>query len=387
MIIPEKDQKKLLDVAYSKFSNVGAIACPLTGKIVDLPTDMSIGYFNDVLYYIEGKNKTPLMHENGDWATVAYGRELRGPSEEESPIAILSLLDDVKTYFKHSIKIACIDNNMPYKIEGGTFSTSGNNMVLFQPKGFGINDPYVTVYRNGKYAKIIVEKIGGVNIIVSGYSRETILAMHDTAKSNPVLSKSTPAQLKVESIMRGVREFYKNAEIVKCLKTKEDRNVYCVGEYCYDEKESEVWFVARDYGVLLRSNGKFAEIISNIEDDSPINYTGIADTDLFLTEHPMAKFNIAESIKKQMESSKKRPPILVRTDTREDVINPSHYKQYPFEAIEMMEKIWGPEKTAWYCEMTAFKYRMRLGHKDGVDQEMGKEKWYLDKAKELKGKI
>ena len=69
-----------------------------------------------------------------------------------------------------------------------------------------------------------------------------------------------------------------------------------------------------------------------------------------------------------------------------DAINPSHYKQYPFEAIEMMEKIWGVEKTIAYCEMTAFKYRMRLGHKDEVEQEMGKEKWYLDKAEELRNK-
>ena len=44
-------------------------------------------------------------------------------------------------------------------------------------------------------------------------------------------------------------------------------------------------------------------------------------------------------------------------------------------------------RTINYCEMTAFKYRMRLGHKDQVDQEMGKEKWYLDKANELRSKL
>jgi hypothetical protein len=66
-----------------------------------------------------------------------------------------------------------------------------------------------------------------------------------------------------------------------------------------------------------------------------------------------------------------------------DAINPSHYKQYPIETIDMMIAIWGEEKTADYCLMTAFKYRMRLGHKDDITQELNKEKWYLDKAKEL----
>ncbi len=68
---------------------------------------------------------------------------------------------------------------------------------------------------------------------------------------------------------------------------------------------------------------------------------------------------------------------------KKDAINPPHYKLYPIEAIDMMIKIWGAEKARDYCLMTAFKYRMRLGHKDAIDQELKKEKWYLDKAQEL----
>ena len=66
-----------------------------------------------------------------------------------------------------------------------------------------------------------------------------------------------------------------------------------------------------------------------------------------------------------------------------DAINPDHYKQYPIEVIDMMISIFGREATKNYCLMTAFKYRMRLGHKDSVEQDMGKEAWYLNKAKEL----
>lgn len=37
--------------------------------------------------------------------------------------------------------------------------------------------------------------------------------------------------------------------------------------------------------------------------------------------------------------------------------------------------------------MTAFKYRMRLGTKpdNPMDQDLAKERWYLAKAKELRG--
>lgn len=67
----------------------------------------------------------------------------------------------------------------------------------------------------------------------------------------------------------------------------------------------------------------------------------------------------------------------------EKVNHPKHYNQYPIEVIDMMVGIWGVEKTKEFCLMNAFKYRMRLGHKDNIEQELKKEQWYLDKAKEL----
>ena len=68
----------------------------------------------------------------------------------------------------------------------------------------------------------------------------------------------------------------------------------------------------------------------------------------------------------------------------DNVNHPSHYAQYPLEVIEMMVRIWGKEKVATFCEINAFKYRMRAGHKDNVGQDLGKEAWYLEKAKELR---
>jgi hypothetical protein len=70
----------------------------------------------------------------------------------------------------------------------------------------------------------------------------------------------------------------------------------------------------------------------------------------------------------------------------EMVNSPSHYNSYSIEVIDMMVKIWGVEKTITFCEMNAFKYRMRMGTKPGnsTDQDLEKEFWYLKKANELK---
>lgn len=68
----------------------------------------------------------------------------------------------------------------------------------------------------------------------------------------------------------------------------------------------------------------------------------------------------------------------------EAVNHPSHYNQYPIEVIDMMESIFGLEATKLWCVMTAFKYRMRMGHKDDIQQDMEKEQWYLRRAESLR---
>jgi hypothetical protein len=70
----------------------------------------------------------------------------------------------------------------------------------------------------------------------------------------------------------------------------------------------------------------------------------------------------------------------------EHVEHPSHYNTYPMETIDMMVAIWGKERVADWCEITAFKYRMRMGTKpdNSIEQDLKKEQWYLNKAKELR---
>lgn len=69
-----------------------------------------------------------------------------------------------------------------------------------------------------------------------------------------------------------------------------------------------------------------------------------------------------------------------------DHINPDHYKQNSVEVIDMMIRVWGLKKVISHCEITAFKYRMRLGSKPGqpIDRDYEKAVWYENKAKELR---
>lgn len=73
------------------------------------------------------------------------------------------------------------------------------------------------------------------------------------------------------------------------------------------------------------------------------------------------------------------------------VIRPSHYMTYGKEVADIMCDIWGPEAVAIWCKLNAFKYRMRMGCKVGVDvtEDLKKEQRCLDMCKkyaEMAGK-
>jgi hypothetical protein len=66
-----------------------------------------------------------------------------------------------------------------------------------------------------------------------------------------------------------------------------------------------------------------------------------------------------------------------------------YYNTYSVEVIDMMVSIYGAEAAATFCELNAFKYRLRMGSKpdNDIQQELSKERYYLDKAKELRNNI
>lgn len=70
------------------------------------------------------------------------------------------------------------------------------------------------------------------------------------------------------------------------------------------------------------------------------------------------------------------------------VNHPLHYQSTTadgksFECIDAMEAVKGWYPTALFCELNAFKYNWRIGNKDYIPTELGKIKWYSDKAQEL----
>ena len=72
-----------------------------------------------------------------------------------------------------------------------------------------------------------------------------------------------------------------------------------------------------------------------------------------------------------------------------DHVNPPHYKRYNVEVMDMMEKIYGTEAVMIFCELCAFKYRLRMGTKPNqpLERDLEKEAWYLSKMEEYKLKL
>ena len=69
-----------------------------------------------------------------------------------------------------------------------------------------------------------------------------------------------------------------------------------------------------------------------------------------------------------------------------DETKPEHYQKQTFETWEMMLQIWGRPAYIYHCEMSAFKYRMRAGHKKGQSAtlDISKAIWFENKAVEIR---
>lgn len=74
-------------------------------------------------------------------------------------------------------------------------------------------------------------------------------------------------------------------------------------------------------------------------------------------------------------------------NTNNKVDHPSHYNQGGMEVIDQMVVLFGVEKVIAFCELNAYKYRMRAGYKDDIVQDINKATWYENKAKKLKKKL
>lgn len=80
--------------------------------------------------------------------------------------------------------------------------------------------------------------------------------------------------------------------------------------------------------------------------------------------------------------------LLINTNYK-SVDSPKHYNLYDTEVVKMMELIFGPEKTANWAQLNAFKYRMRMGLKPRttMEEDFKKEQKCLKIYNELKKKL
>ena len=91
--------------------------------------------------------------------------------------------------------------------------------------------------------------------------------------------------------------------------------------------------------------------------------------------------------KTELKFTKNRKSIKINGSYRKiNNIESKQYNQYDIEVIDMIIRIWGPEIAALWCDITAFKYRMRMGTKpdNSIEQDIKKEQWYLNKSKEIR---
>lgn len=70
------------------------------------------------------------------------------------------------------------------------------------------------------------------------------------------------------------------------------------------------------------------------------------------------------------------------------IVNPTHYQSYNTEinidCITAMRAAFGDEAVATWCKLNAFKYNWRSSSK-GLNADIGKAIWYLNKFLELGG--
>lgn len=106
----------------------------------------------------------------------------------------------------------------------------------------------------------------------------------------------------------------------------------------------------------------------------------------YVEEHIIPRKKELERIEE--ETRKIQDLSIPVTEHYEEVNHPDHYNVYDVEVVEMMERIFGIEETMSWCKLNAFKYRMRAGEKptSTIEKDLKKEKWCLNKYKELKSK-
>jgi hypothetical protein len=122
--------------------------------------------------------------------------------------------------------------------------------------------------------------------------------------------------------------------------------------------------------VYKRRDGNLCEIIACDKND--IDYPFKSNEGNWYTKYGGYYFDDTLSDHDLVEEIETvcKPPVGVITET--DFVNPSHYKQYSVECIEVAEEF-------SFCLGNALKYIWRAGYKEDAILDLEKAKWYIER--------
>lgn len=232
------------------------------------------------------------------------------------------------------------------------------------------------------------------HVTISG-PEKTIVVSDDTHRSEEELKAQLEREREEKKEIRKTIDDSKDA-IKRYQETTCNENIGDAVASTNNASETICQNILKRYPHLKE---KTSSILANIDNDpleeNKENRISVA-TDSNNKDIEFAKKYVEEHIiprKKELERIEEATrnihnlPLDV-TKPYEEVNHPDHYNVYDVEVVEMMERIFGIEETMSWCKLNAFKYRMRAGEKptSTVEKDLKKEKWCLNKYKELKSK-
>lgn len=154
----------------------------------------------------------------------------------------------------------------------------------------------------------------------------------------------------------------------------------------YDNKGDAVK-ASDEFKKILNTSKELVKYLKGINVDG-VNGRNIRD--LITNAKAKTVKEACEYVASQQEPEQREPETtnVPQEEKYEMVDHPAHYNNYDKEVIDIIERVWGTYLAAMWCEITAFKYRMRMGTKptSSISEDLKKETWYLKKTKELKEK-
>lgn len=227
----------------------------------------------------------------------------------------------------------------------------------------------------------------------------------DDVKSDLYYSDSNPKRSllnRIEALDRdgeiiGFGDFVRPDKIKEKVNALSDEECADIIQLCKEKNET---FSFNTLANLLFTDDAYGseEIHKMAEESRAKEMAELTDYDKWMRgipfgEHPDNSLTFSTNGEEKAEDNNIEIVEEKKEDSKEEehyemVNSPKHYNQYGMEVIDVIEKVFGKENTAMWCEITAFKYRMRMGLKpdNSVEQDLAKEKWYLDKAEELRRK-